>query len=352
MRIAQISPLYESVPPKLYGGTERIVYYLTEELVRLGHHVTLFASGDSKTSAELVAACEKATRLDSVCKDPIARHVLMIEQVIKRAADFDIIHSHIEYLPLPAFRSLLVPVLTSIHSRLDVPEVQDVYREFVDAPLVSVSDAQRAPIPWANWRATVHHGIPVDLYSPEYSDGKYLAFLGRFSPEKGPVDAIQIALAAGLPLKMAAKVDLDNKHYFESHVAPLIEGNRAIENIGEINERGKQEFLSGARALLMPICWPEPFGLVAIEAMACGTPVIAFRHGAAPEIIEEGVTGFVVGTVDEATAALDRVSMLDRRRVRKAFEQRFVSTRMADNYLTAYRDVLFSQSGIRMVVNS
>lgn len=351
MRIAQVSPLYESVPPRRYGGTERIVHYLTEELVRLGHQVTLFASGDSETTAELMPVCEKATRLDPTCKEPIARHVLMIEQLIKQADRFDIIHSHIEYLPLLAFRNLTVPTVTTIHSRLDLPEIQELYRAFSDAPLISISDAQRKPLPEANWQGTVYHGLPEGVFVPRINRGEYLVFLGRFSPEKGPDRAIEIARQIEMPLKMSAKVDCDNREFFNARVAPLINSSSLIEDVGETNEEEKIQLLGNAYALLLPIDWPEPFGLVMIEAMACGTPVIAFNCGSVPEVIDDGVTGFIVNSIEEAVQALRKVPELDRRKCRKIFEQRFTSRRMALDYLALYQQVQFAQTGIRMVVN-
>lgn len=336
MKIVQLSPLYESVPPRLYGGTERVVSYLTEELVKMGHDVTLMASGDSITKAKLWPMCERATRLDRSCKEPVARHMLMVEQLVQEADRFDIIHSHIEFLFLPAFRTVNVPVIGTIHSRLDLPEMTDLYKEFREAPLVSISDAQRRPIPWANWQGTVYHGLPVDMYKPSYDKGEYLAFIGRLSPEKQPDVAIEIARRAKKILKIAAKVDSGNLDYFENHLRELIETSAFVDYLGEVGEEDKHRLLCGAKALLMSINWPEPFGLVMIEAMACGTPTIAFRHGSVPEIIEDGVNGYIVDTVEEAVEAVKKVDKLDRRVCREVFETRFTSTSMAEGYLEVY----------------
>jgi glycosyltransferase involved in cell wall biosynthesis len=339
MRIAQIAPLVESVPPKLYGGTERVVSYVTEELVRRDHDVTLFASGDSITDAELVAAAPTALRLDPKVRDPLPYYAIMLDAVRRRASDFDILHFHIDILHFPLFRPIAASTLTTLHGRQDLPDLPPLYTAFAEMPLVSISHAQRAPLPPLNWVATVHHGLPRDLYAfgPDAHDG-YLAFLGRISPEKRPDRAIEIAIRAGLPLKIAAKVDAVDRDYFETHIRPLL-AHPLIEFIGEISEREKSAFLGGARALLFPIDWPEPFGLVAIEAMACGTPVVAFRCGAAPEVIDPGLTGFVVDTIDDAVAAVARIGALDRARVRAAFERRFSVERMADDYLAAYANL-------------
>ncbi len=335
MRIAQVSPLYESVPPKLYGGTERVVHYLTEELVKMGHDVTLFATEDSDTNARLVSICPTALRLSKDVIDPFAHHILMLEKVFKEADRFDIIHFHIDYIHFPLVRRMKTPTITTLHGRLDIPDIYPLYKEFSDIPLVSISNDQRRPLPFANWQGTVYHGLPRELFTPVYRKGEYLAFLGRISPEKRPDLAIEIAIKAGMPLKIAAKVDKKDKEYYEQKVKPLLK-HPLVEFIGEIGEAEKNEFLGGAYALLFPIDWPEPFGLVMIEAMACGTPVIARRCGSVPEVMVDGVTGFVVDTVDEAVEALKRVESLDRRRVRRVFEERFTSERMAQEYVRIY----------------
>lgn len=336
MRIAQVAPLYESVPPRLYGGTERVVSYITEELVRQGHKVTLFASGDSETRAELRAACPRALRLEgNRIVDPLAYHVKMLEMVAKEAEDFDIVHFHVDYLHFSLTRRQRICSVTTMHGRLDIPDVHPVYREFSEMPLISISDAQRRPMPWANWLATVHHGLPENLYKLHKKPGKYLAFLGRISPEKRVDRAIEIAKRADLPLKIAAKVDAADKDYFEANIRKLLD-DPIVEYVGEIGEGDKQEFLGNARALLFPIDWPEPFGLVVVEAMACGTPVIAYRQGSVPEIIDDGVSGYVVEDVDEAVKAVARTSSLDRRMCRQTFEERFSASRMCKDYVAAY----------------
>jgi len=340
MKIAQIAPLIESVPPRLYGGSERIVSYLTEELVRMGHDVTLFASGDSVTSAKLVPCVPRALRLDPKVHDPIPYYMLMLDRVRASADAFDILHFHIDFFPFPIFRSMASRTLTTLHGRLDLPDLPAFYLGFDDMPLVSISAAQRRHLPNANYVKTIHHGLPLDLHRPSYKPrGDYVAFLGRISPEKGADRAISIAQRAGIPLKMAAKVDKVDRQYFHDVVEPLLLEPGA-ELIGEINESQKTSFLGDARALLFPIDWPEPFGLVMIEAMACGTPVLAFRRGSVPEIIDDGVTGVIVDTIEEAVAALPRVFALDRRRVRQTFERRFGSDRMARDYVSLYRAML------------
>jgi glycosyltransferase involved in cell wall biosynthesis len=338
MRIAQISPLYESVPPKLYGGTERIVHYLTEELVRQGHHVTLFASGDSETSAELVPGWSHSLRLGNV-SDPLAHHLLMIEKVFQRLDDFDVVHSHIDYLPYPLVRrSPGAKFVSTLHGRLDLPELGPIYREYRDMPVISISDSQREPVPWANWQGTVHHGLPPNLYPFQAKPGSYLAFLGRISPEKRPDLAIRIAIRAGVPLKIAAKVDRPDQVYFRDHIKPLL-SHPLIEFIGEIGEADKGRFLGEAMALLFPIDWPEPFGLVMIEAMACGTPVIAMRKGSVPEVIRHGVSGLIVCDEDDAVEAVARAAEWDRGCCRAQFEEYFTSERMAGDYLAIYARV-------------
>lgn len=337
MRIAQVAPLFESVPPKLYGGTERVVSYLTDELVKQGHDVTLFASADSVTAAELQPVCERALRLENNrITDPFAHHIRMIEMVAQSASRFDIVHFHIDYLHFPLSRRWRVPSLTTLHGRLDIPDLAPLYREFRDMNVVSISNAQRAPLPWANWMGTVYHGLPNDLYQANIRPGKYLAFLGRISPEKRADRAIEIAKRSGLPLKIAAKVDVVDREYFNSQIRPLLD-HPLIEYVGEIGEKEKNEFLGNARALLFPIDWPEPFGLVMIEAMACGTPVIAYPMGSVPEIINEGVTGLIVNSIDEAVCAVERVGSISRAACRRIFEERFSAGRMAREYVKLYR---------------
>jgi len=336
MKIAQIAPLIESVPPPLYGGTERIVSWLTEELVRLGHEVTLFASADSITSAELAPCCNRALRLDDTVRDIVPHYMLMVDKVRERADDFDLLHFHIDLFHFPLFRSLEARTLTTVHGRQDLSDLRPFYHRFSKMPLVSISAAQRKPLPHANFVATIHHGIPADLHRPVFERGGYLAFLGRISPEKRPDRAIRIAQRVGIPLKIAAKVDKVDEAYFRNDILPLVDG-QGVEFLGEINEREKTTFLGGAAALLFPIDWPEPFGLVMIEAMACGTPVLAFRCGSVPEIVEDGITGKVVESEDEAVSALPEVSNYDRRAVRQRFEERFAAARMAREYEDLYR---------------
>jgi glycosyltransferase involved in cell wall biosynthesis len=339
MRIAQVAPLYESVPPKFYGGTERVVSYLTEELVRQGQQVTLFASGDSKTTAQLVAASRGALRLDKDCIDQLTHHVVLLEKVFRHAAEFDVIHFHIDYLHFPITRRRPVTHLTTMHGRLDIPDLVPLYEEFRDMPLVSISDAQREPLSWVNWIATVYHGLPEDLYHFRSQPGKYFAFLGRISPEKRVDRAIEIAKQIGIPLKIAAKVDLVDREYFQAEIKPLLRDS-LVEYIGEINETEKDEFLGNAYALLFPIDWPEPFGLAMVEAMACGTPIIAYRQGSVPEVMEEGQTGFIVTELEDAIAAAKRVPELSRKRCREIFEQRFTARRMAHDYLRVYQRLI------------
>ena len=336
MRIAQIAPLTESVPPSLYGGTERVVSFLTEQLVAMGHDVTLFASGDSRTSAELVSIWPRALRFDQNLRDTIAPHMVLMEQVCSRADEFDVLHSHLDYLPFSLLSRQPTPFLTTLHGRLDLPELQPIYDNFPDVPLVSISDAQRDPLAQANFIATVHHGLPENLLTPRPVEPRYLAFLGRICPEKRADRAIRIARDAGIPLKIAAKVDRVDEEYFHTTIEPMIDGS-SVELVGEINDAAKPEFLSGARALLVPIDWPEPFGLVMIEAMACGTPVIAYNRGSVPEIIEHGLTGYIVEDEAQAVAAVGRLNRLNRRSIRRSFEQRFTAERMAEDYLALYR---------------
>lgn len=345
MRIAQVAPLSESVPPKLYGGTERVVSFLTEELVRLGHQVTLFASGDSHTSATLVAGYPQALRLLDSCRDPLAPHLTMLEQVVRDASAFDVIHFHIAHVHFPVMRRLpYVPHVTTLHGRLDLDELQPLFREFSDMPVVSISDAQRDPLPEARWTATVHHGLPLDLFHFHPAPGSYLAFLGRISPEKRVDRAIAIATACGQPLRIAAKVDGDDRMYFKRDIEPLLD-NHLVEFIGEITDREKNEFLGNATALLFPIDWPEPFGLAMIEAMACGVPVIAFRGGSVDEIIDDGITGYIVESVEAGIDAVRRLDAIDRRACRRTFERRFAARRMACQYIDVYRELVARRSG-------
>ena len=339
MKIAQVAPLYESVPPKYYGGTERVVSYLTEELVRQGHEVTLFASGDSVTAAELVPACPRALRLDPACVDQLAPHLVMLEHVIRAADRFDIVHFHIDYIHFPLSSRVGITQLTTLHGRLNIPELPRLYEAFPDMPVVSISDAQRRPLPNANWQATVYHGLPPDPVGFRKRPGDYLAFLGRISPEKRVDRAIEIARRAGMKLRIAAKVDKSDTDYFRTEIEPLFR-DPLVEFVGEIGEREKPDFLGSARALLFPIDWPEPFGLVMIEAMRCGTPVVAWDCGSVPEVIDEGTTGFVVDNIDDAVRAVKRAGELDRRLCRKAFETRFSAERMADDYLAVYRRLI------------
>jgi glycosyltransferase involved in cell wall biosynthesis len=339
MRIAEVSPLYERVPPRLYGGTERIVSYLTEELVRQGHQVTLFASGDSITTAELAPCCDEALRLNPHCVDPLAHHVLMLEKVFSRVDDFDVIHFHCDYLHFPLSRRFGKPHVTTLHGRLDLPDLPHIYEEFDEMPVVSISDAQRDPLPWLNWQGTVHHGLPPDLYPFCDQPGDYLAFLGRVSPEKGVDRAIEIARRARRPLRIAAKVDRADQKYFEKVIEPLLRQSH-VEFLGEIGESEKPAFLGQARALLFPVDWPEPFGLVMIEALACGTPVVAFRRGSVPEVLDNAQTGFICDTIDEAVEAVGQIEQLSRRRCRQTFEERFTAARMASDYLKIFQKQL------------
>lgn len=339
MRIAQVAPLYESVPPELYGGTERVVSVLTEELVKMGHDVTLFASGDSMTAARLVPVCSSALRLDPACIDRLSHHLLLLEQVFGEKDNFDIIHFHIDYLHFPLSRREQIVNLTTLHGRLDIPDLVPLYKEYRDMPVASISNAQRRPLPWLNWQATVYHGMPVGHFPLYPKGGDYLAFLGRTSPEKGLEKAIEIARLAGMRLKIAAKVDQADKEYFETSIKPLLKDS-SIEFLGEMGFPEKVEFLGNAAALLFPINWPEPFGLVMMEAMACGTPVIAFARGSVPEIMEDGVTGHIVPDTKSAARVLKNIGSFDRRSCRRSFERRFSSTRMANDYLAVYKRLI------------
>jgi glycosyltransferase involved in cell wall biosynthesis len=336
MRIAQVAPLIESVPPKHYGGTERIVSYLTEELVRAGHDVTLFGSGDSVTQARLIPGCRDSLRLNKQCVDHLAHHLVMIDRVLEHARDFDVIHFHIDYLHFPASRYLRVPHITTLHGRLDLPDLIPVYDRFRDIPVISISNAQQRPLPSANWVGTIYHGLPQELFRFQPNPGNYLAFLGRISREKRADRAIEIAKRAGMPLKIAAKVDRVDRRYFKRVVEPLLQQSH-VEWIGEISDREKNDFLGNAHALLFPIDWPEPFGLVMIEAMACGTPVIAYDGGAVSEVIKEGQTGFIAKNLEDAAEAVHRVPELSRAHCRKVFEKRFTVARMARDYVKIYK---------------
>jgi glycosyltransferase involved in cell wall biosynthesis len=343
VRIAQVAPLIESVPPAGYGGTERVVSNLTEELVRQGHDVTLFASGDSVTSARLVASTPRALRLCETVVDPLAHMVVQLEQVAAQADQFDVIHWHLDYFHFPMSRRLGVPQLTTLHGRLDIPDLQPVYDEFRDMPLVSISNDQRGPLPQGRWAGTIHHGLPPDEFEPSFEAGEYLAFLGRISPEKRADRAIEVARRAGMALRIGAKVDPVDEPYFEENIEPLL-GHDHVEWVGEVTGKEKENLLRHAAALVFPIDWAEPFGLVMIEAMACGTPVIAYRSGSVPEVIDDGVSGFIVDSIDESVAAIERLRELDRRRVRARFEERFTVERMTRDYVELYRRLLEGSS--------
>jgi glycosyltransferase involved in cell wall biosynthesis len=351
MRIAQVAPLTEAIPPKLYGGTERVVSWLTEELVALGHDVTLFASGDSRTKARLEPIWPRALRLDGKVRDPMALHMAMLEHVYQRADQFDILHFHLDYFPFSLFSRSATPFITTLHGRLDLPEHQVVFDVFNRAPVISISDAQRGPVPNAHWIDTIYHGLPADLLRPRLVKPGYLAVLGRIAPEKAVDRAIHIARRAGVPLKIAAKVDPVDRQYYEHEIRPLLE-LPGIEYIGEISDAQKPDFLSGAIGLLMPIDWPEPFGLVMIEAMACGTPTLAYPGGSVPEIVEDGLTGFIVNNEAEAVDAVRRLPTLSRPRIRARFEERFTARRMAMDYLSVYRRMAESHAPRLRVVTA
>jgi glycosyltransferase involved in cell wall biosynthesis len=341
MRIAQVAPLTEAVPPKFYGGTERVVHWLTEELVTLGNDVTLFASGDSQTSGKLEAIWPKALRLDGSVRDPNALHMVMLERVRQKCDDeeFDFLHFHLDYYPFSLFIRQPTPFLTTLHGRLDLPEHQPVFTTFSSVPVISISNSQRRPVPQANWVRTIHHGLPERLLTPRPVTPSYLAVLGRIAPEKGVDRAIRIAIRCGIPLRIAAKVDRADQDYYDEIIRPMID-HPLIEYVGEISDNEKSDFLSGAIGLLVPIDWPEPFGLVMIEAMACGTPVVAYNRGSVPEIVDEGLSGFIVEDEISAIAAVDRLSRLDRTIIRRQFEKRFTARRMALEYLDSYRSLL------------
>jgi glycosyltransferase involved in cell wall biosynthesis len=339
MRIAQVAPLYERVPPAFYGGTERVVSHLTEELVRLGHDVTLFATADSITAARLEPACERAVRIDPECQDPLARHVLMLGRVYARASDFDIIHCHTDYLCLPHARSVTTPTVLTLHGRLDIPELAPLYALYDEVPLVSISAAQRRPLPHANWIDTIYHGLPAAAHAFAPTPGDAFVFLGRISPEKRPDVAIRVARRTGIRLRIAAKVDAADRVYFEQHIRPLL-NDPLVEFIGEVDEATKIALLAQARALLFPIDWPEPFGLVMIEALAAGTPVIARPFGSVPEVIRDGETGWLGESEDELVEAARRIGEIDRRACRRDFEERFSAVTMAQRYVAVYESIL------------
>jgi glycosyltransferase involved in cell wall biosynthesis len=339
MRIAQIAPLTEAIPPKLYGGTERVVSWLTEELVALGNDVTLFASGDSETSAKLEPIWPRALRLDGSIRDPNALHMMMLERVRQISDEFDLLHFHLDYYPFSLFSRQQTPFISTLHGRLDLPEHQPVFSTFNTAPLVSISNSQRRPLPQANWVRTIYHGVPEKLLTPQPMKPAYLAVLGRIAPEKSIDRAIRIAKRCGIPLKIAAKIDRVDQEYYDEIIKPILDPS-ITEYIGEIGDHEKSEFLSGAIALLVTIDWPEPFGLVMIEAMACGTPVIAFNRGSVPEIVEDDITGYIVEDEISGLSAVNRVLRLDRQSVRRRFEERFTARRMATDYLAAYRSVM------------
>ena len=338
MRIAQIAPLMEAVPPKLYGGTERVIHYLTEELVEMGHDVTLFASGDSVTKAELIPIVKESLRLDPNCIDAMPYHIIQLEEVFNLHKSFDIIHFHTDYFHFPLSSRIHTPSVTTLHGRLDIPDLQPLFNRFSDQPVISISESQRIPLPQANWVGTVYHGLPEKLHKIGSGEGNYLAFMGRISPEKGVDKAIDIAIKAGIPLKIAAKVDKVDQEYFETEIRQLMD-HPLIEFVGEINEREKSAFIGNAKALIFPINWSEPFGMVMIEAMSCGTPVIAFNRGSVPEVIDDGVTGFLVTNVDEAVTAVEKINTMLRSMVRKVFEEKFTAARMAKDYLKIYESL-------------
>ncbi len=350
MKIAQVAPLYESVPPKLYGGTERVVSFLTEALVDMGHEVTLFASGDSQTNARLVSVSPSALRLSDV-RDPYAVHTLQLQQVVEMAGQFDVIHFHTDYFHFPLSRLSGYNHLTTLHGRLDLPELKPLYEKYDDIPLVSISYAQRQPLPFANWIGNVYHGLPGDLFSAGAGEGGYAVCIGRFSPEKGIDTAIEIARRAGLRLKIAAKIDVADRKYFEQEIKHLLEQPH-VEYLGEVNEVQKGELLRNASVFLFPIEWPEPFGMVMIESMACGTPVIAYGKGSVPEIIEDGISGFIVNSVDEAVAAVERALEMDRTICRAQFLKRFDAVAMAEGYLQLYERLIVGNQQIRLPVES
>lgn len=352
MRIAQVAPLFESVPPSLYGGSERVVSWLTEELVRLGHDVTLFASGDSHTSARLVPACEKALWRDSACRETLPHHIRMLELVFRDLPRFDVLHFHCDYVHFPLVRRYACPSVSTLHGAIHLHDLRPLLEEYRDVPLVSISHNQQQPLPDANWVGNVHHGLPLDLHTFHHGSGNYLAFLGRISPEKGLERAIEIARRSGYKLKIAAKIYDEDRPYYEHTIEPLLrESNSFVEFLGEIGGDAKDEFLGDAKALLFPVEWAEPFGLVMIEALATGTPVVAWRRGSVPEVIQDGKTGFIVSNIDEGLKAVGQLDRIDRRTCRADFEQRFTSERMAKDYLRLYEKVMTATSASRLVTS-
>lgn len=345
MKIAQVSPLYESVPPSTYGGTERVVSYLTEELVNFGHEVTLFASGDSITKAKLFPVCEKSLRLNSQSSDSYIHHLIQIQDVMEQSKDFDVIHFHIDCLHFPTTVFLKTPNLTTLHGRLDIPSLDQLYQKFSKVPVVSISASQKSQMPVANWIDTIHHGIPLDLYSLNKKPENYLAFIGRISPEKGLDKAIEIAKGLGIKLKIAAKIDKADQKYFDNEIKHLLD-HPLVEYIGEVNDQEKNEFLGNALCLIFPIDWPEPFGMVMVEAMACGTPVLAFKCGSVPEVIEEGLTGSIVTSIDEAIKVLPEMFNWDRAICRRHFEERFTASRMASDYIKLYEKIVYKNTAL------
>ncbi|MDZ4675965.1 MAG: glycosyltransferase family 4 protein [Oligoflexia bacterium] len=352
MRIAQVSPLFESVPPKLYGGTERVVSYLTEELIRLGHDVTLFASGDSLTAARLVSPCAKAIRQLGKNDCSLIPQLVMLEQLKREKSEYDIAHFHLDYLHYSLLREHDIPSVTTMHSRLDIAQLIPLYQEFSEIPVVSISDAQRIPLPWLNWKGTVHHGLPTDLYSLYTKPQRYAAFLGRISPEKRPDRAIEITRRAGIKLKIAAKVGYPDEDYWENFIKPLIAKSPHVEFIGEINETEKNEFLGNATVMIAPIDWPEPFGLVIIEAMACGTPVLAYRCGSTPELIKNGVNGYIVDNMSSAEKCMNKINEIDRTKCRLYFEEHFAVEKMAREYVRVYENILNAENEFEAPVYS
>lgn len=339
MRIAQVAPLYESVPPKLYGGTERVVSWLTEELVSLGHDVTLFASGDSMTKARLVTICDESLRLSPNCVDQVAHHLVLLEAVLREKDEFDLIHFHIDYLHFPLSKREKYTHVSTLHGRLDIPDLVPLYDVYRDIPVISISDAQRDPLPELNWQGTVHHGLPENSFTFYPKPGEYLAFLGRISPEKGVDRAVEIARLSGIPLKIAAKIDKSDQEYFDACIEPLIDGAQ-VEFVGELGFPEKNEFLGNAAALLFPIAWPEPFGLVMIEAMACGTPIIAYPFGSVPEVMKDQISGYIVPDLNAAVEAVKRIDQIDRKKVRKHFREHFTAKRMTEDYLRIYQRII------------
>jgi glycosyltransferase involved in cell wall biosynthesis len=339
LRIAQVAPLYESVPPKLYGGTERVVSYLTEELVSLGHEVTLFASGDSVTNARLIPGSKRSLRLDEYCEDQLVHHIGMLQLLLDHSEEFDVVHFHIDYLHFPLSRLIRLPHVTTLHGYLGIPDLKPFYAAFRDMPVISISQQQRTPLPEINWVGNVYHGLPADLLEPRYSEGKYLAFLGRVSPEKGLERAIDIALRSEVPLKIAAKIDKKDEEHFEQRIRTLLD-HPLLEFVGEISEKEKNDFIGNAIALLFPISWQEPFGLVMIESLACGCPVVAYNIGSVSEVIDDGVTGFIVADQENAVQAVGNIRLISRRECRRVFDERFTASRMTQDYLSVYSRIL------------